>query len=311
MTYTQMVEMSKMKSTSRGILVEDDLSDILETFKQGRGVHTPLLLLPDLTVVDGERRLEAARRDGYDGPLPAKVFDEFEEAVDYIVETGAGSSQFRLVELYLDLDPLAVAYEARARREGVEARMQQKRATAKGGPGTLRGTAPWLGRRKLFIAKTGMSVNSLNEAMQFIHMRSMLADERDHELYIEARSGVMTGAWGFISARNMLLRKGSMELGRAFMERHPAKWSTPLVSTVPEAELRVSVKEQLKMLENGINGLEGIMAGLRGLDHLRLLPQDEVVAVIGRYVAVRKELNKTVHSLKLMEMERQRNAFNK
>lgn len=301
MTLTSMVEMSQM-STDRMIDPDDDLYDIIKTFEDDKdqGIEVPILLTPSLKIVDGLRRVEAARRFGYNGPLPAKVIDDLEEAVEYIKQTTSGNlSQIRIVEMFLDLDELTESYHFKERSKVIIKAAEDGEK--------IRGLKPWKGRRKLFVEQLGLSASRLSEAAQFVRMWNYLYTDQERAVYMAVRRTLLAGNNYFIGARNELLRQVPQLYSRYSADYHidPRTLTNSLrlqlTGTRPDGSKPLKTLEVIKILDNGINALEGVLAALKELSLNQPIDHPEIADLAKRYRSATRLITSISTSLNKME----------
>lgn len=224
--------------TDRDVDAAEPLQGLTQTFKQ------PILVLEDGTLVDGLRRLAAAKAAGLEH-VPVVVLKDFAVAADILAKIHAtrACSARRAWEIMSVLEPMskAWAYEQRAHNA------RQMRAGER-----EKGAHRSVGTRGLLRRAVGLGYDQLSESIRFIYRKAESGDTRALELAARIDRGEIQPGL----ARNIYV--GTVNLSGDIRER----------------------SEQKTLLETGPQRLSSVMASLSRLGSpVQLSPEQIQVAI--------------------------------
>jgi hypothetical protein len=156
--------------TDRNVDAAEPLPGLTMTFKQ------PIVVLEDGTLVDGLRRLAAAKASGLEH-VPVIILKDFGEAAELLgkVHEDRPCSPRRAWEIMSTLEPLSKSWAYERRVESAKLMRSGKRDK-----GLVR--PKWGGVRALMRKSVGISYDQLSEAIRFLYRRAEQGDTKAIEL---------------------------------------------------------------------------------------------------------------------------------
>jgi Predicted transcriptional regulators len=246
--------------TERVLTVGDDLSDLAQSMKRD-GLTVPLLVTQDYELIDGLRRLEAARALGWTEieVVPTILFPRACELINQAREHGLHALPLtgqRIWEIYSDLKPLL----------SITRSMNQRgRAKAAG----IRESS---GGRPLLSKSLGLKSEALLQAITHVHR--MLSDPTYGAKAAEALELIEAGHLSYYGAHDFI------------------KKTHGLTGSI------TGLNEQRSGLEAAITSLNGTVRALNQLGPLhKKLPSEEASARLAEFHAARAKLTKFIRLL--------------
>ena len=242
--------------TDRDVDTVEPIPGLTPTYKM------PIVVLEDGTLIDGLRRLAAAKAAGLEY-VPVAVVSDFAKAAEVLAKAHEGRpcSPRRAWEIMSALEPMAKAwayerraYNARLMREG------------KRGKGAHRG----VGTRTLLRKSAGLTYDQLSESIRFIYRKAEQGDPRAMELVARIDRGDMTPGL----ARETY--NGTIRLSGDIRER----------------------AEQKTLLETGPQRLASVMQSLVRLGSPVQLKPEEIAKAIESLHSSRTQLTMLINRLR-------------
>lgn len=188
MGFLGMVEISTLSGVDREVAPTDDPSKLVADIKQ-HGQTTPILIRPDLHLIDGLRRVRALKSLGIE-QVEAFTADTWAE-IRARLEDGRSDENFRLPIIYrpYDILPMFYAVEAMGARALSESRSEATRGLKRGARNLRRRLVPW---RKQFFEALGVDDHIYTDS-RFMVAAMANIPEGEEELYTffyeESRNG--------------------------------------------------------------------------------------------------------------------------
>lgn len=236
----EMLEQKVLKTDRKLVKPRDNVDDLVKEMDGPERMKRPLLVhAHTYRLVDGLRRLRAVEKIGYKGPLPCQVIGFDNEAVETLMKYIADAREAdgpmtftRLYEIYKEFSELSNDYRTRNRRNGVKGlRFFEKFAAAAG----LR---PW-------------------QFGDYLTFRTRTLGHEDSREVMKYRAMIDAGE---ISAVTSTLRLGRLGI----IDANPSDSR----SIVPLTASGLTPAQQLKVLDNAVNHMEGIKSALLNMGRL-------------------------------------------
>lgn len=164
--------------TDRDVDTVEPIPGLTPTYKM------PIVVLEDGTLIDGLRRLAAAKAAGLEY-VPVIVVSDFAKATEVLIKAhdGRPCAPRRAWEIMSALEPMAKSWAYEQRAHNARLMRQGKRG---------KGAHREVGTRTLLRKSAGLSYDQLGENIRFIFRKAEQGDPRAIELVTRIDHGTMT-----------------------------------------------------------------------------------------------------------------------